>query len=46
MLLTPLPGTRDWHAEGFADGSRPLLTRDWSNFDGHHAVTVPKSMTA
>lgn len=46
MLLTPLPGTRDWHAEGYADGARPLLTRDWSNFDGHHAVTVPKLMTA
>ena len=46
MLLTPLPGTRDWHQEGYADGTRPLLSREWSKFDGHHAVTVPKLMTA
>lgn len=46
MLLTPLPGTRDWHNDGFADGRRPLLTRDWSKFDGHHMVQVPKLMTA
>jgi radical SAM superfamily enzyme YgiQ (UPF0313 family) len=45
MLLTPLPGTRDWHAEGYANGSRPLLTRDWSKFDGHHATHIPKLMT-
>jgi len=46
MLLTPLPGTRDWHTDGFGDGRRPLLTRDWSKFDGHHMVQVPKLMTA
>jgi radical SAM superfamily enzyme YgiQ (UPF0313 family) len=46
MLLTPLPGSRDWVTEGYADGSRPLLTREWRNFDGHHAVQVPKLMTA
>jgi len=46
MLLTPLPGTRDWHADGFGEGRRPLLTRDWNNFDGHHIVQVPKLMTA
>lgn len=46
MLLTPLPGTRDWHNDGFGDGRRPLLTRDWSKFDGHHMVQVPKLMTA
>lgn len=45
MLLTPLPGTRDWNHEGFADGSRPMLTHDWSKFDGHHAIQVPKQMT-
>lgn len=46
MLLTPLPGTRDWHHDGFGDGRRPLLTRDWTKFDGHHMVQVPKLMTA
>ncbi|MCX7019022.1 MAG: radical SAM protein [Candidatus Sumerlaeota bacterium] len=46
MLLTPLPGTRDWHTEGYDDGSRPLLTHEWSKYDGHHAVLVPKRMTA
>jgi hypothetical protein len=45
MLLTPLPGTRDWQQEGYADGTRPLLTREWSKYDGHHAITVPKLMT-
>jgi radical SAM superfamily enzyme YgiQ (UPF0313 family) len=46
MLLSPLPGTRDWHQEGYADGSRPLLTRDWTKYDGHHAVQVPRLMSA
>ncbi|MGB9690971.1 MAG: B12-binding domain-containing radical SAM protein [Candidatus Sumerlaeaceae bacterium] len=46
MLLTPLPGTRDWHSDGFGDGRRPLLTRDWNKYDGHHMVQVPKLMTA
>lgn len=46
MLLTPLPGTRDWDEEGYADGTRPLMTRDWAHFDGHHAVSAPRLMTA
>jgi radical SAM superfamily enzyme YgiQ (UPF0313 family) len=46
MLLTPLPGTRDWHNEGFGNGRRPLLTTDWSKFDGHHVTQIPKLMTA
>ncbi|GIX45576.1 MAG: radical SAM protein [Candidatus Hydrogenedentota bacterium] len=46
MLLTPLPGTRDWHNEGFGDGRRPMITREWSKFDGHHVIQVPKLMTA
>ena len=46
MLLTPLPGTRDWHTSGFADGSRPLVTTDWSKYDGHHIIQYPKLMTA
>ncbi|MBX7246043.1 MAG: B12-binding domain-containing radical SAM protein [Candidatus Sumerlaeaceae bacterium] len=46
MVLTPFPGTRDWVNQGFADGTRPLLTKDWSRFDGHHMVQTPKLMTA
>lgn len=46
MLLTPLPGTRDWHDLGYGDGTRPLLSRDWSKYDGHHSILVPRQMTA
>jgi radical SAM superfamily enzyme YgiQ (UPF0313 family) len=43
MVLTPVPGSRDYAP--FHDGSRALLTRDWSRFDGHHCVHVPQNMT-
>lgn len=46
MLLTPLPGSQDWYDGGYASGERPLLTADWSKFDGHHAVVRPRQMSA
>jgi hypothetical protein len=42
MMLTPLPGTemyRDLEAQD------RILTRDWSLYDAHHAVFLPKRMT-
>lgn len=43
MVLTPAPGARDYIP--FKNGSRALLTRDWSRFDGHHCVHVPRNIT-
>ncbi len=43
MILTPIPGSEDY--KPFAQGKRPLLTRDWSLYDGHHAVHSPKLMS-
>jgi radical SAM superfamily enzyme YgiQ (UPF0313 family) len=43
MVLTPAPGARDYIP--FRNGSRALLTRDWSRFDGHHCVHVPRNLT-
>lgn len=43
MMLTPLPGSRDW--QRFAQGQAGLLTRVWSMFDGHHPVHSPVSMS-
>ncbi|HLI31591.1 MAG TPA: radical SAM protein [Solirubrobacteraceae bacterium] len=42
MMVTPAPGTRLW--ERVSDEER-LLCRDWSLFDGHHAVMRPAGMT-
>ena len=42
MILTPLVGTRLWErleAEG------RIYTRDWSLYDGHHVVSLPKHMS-
>ncbi len=43
MILTPIPGSRDYQA--MVERGR-LFTRDWSLFDGHHAVHEPARMTA
>ncbi len=45
MILTPLPGSPDYD-QFYATGNRELLSRDWSLYDGHHAVYRPKNMTA
>jgi radical SAM superfamily enzyme YgiQ (UPF0313 family) len=42
LILTPLPGTpvyQELKEEG------RLLNRDWSHYDGHHAVFLPRYMT-
>jgi radical SAM superfamily enzyme YgiQ (UPF0313 family) len=43
MILTPIPGSKDYRT--MVEGGR-LFTRDWSLFDGHHAVHEPERMTA
>ncbi len=43
MILTPIPGSRDYRAMVERDR---LFTRDWSLYDGHHAVHEPAQMTA
>ena len=42
MILTPLPGTQVY--DNFKRESR-ILTTDWSLYDAHHVVYVPKKIT-
>lgn len=43
MILTPIPGSHDYIQ--FKASGRKFLTNDWTLFDGHHVVHVPKGMT-
>jgi len=43
MILTPIPGSQDYLE--FKTSGRKFLTSDWTLFDGHHVVHVPKGMT-
>jgi hypothetical protein len=43
MILTPIPGSRDF--EAYQRGEGTLLSREWALYDGHHAVHVPRQMT-
>ncbi|MFQ5866002.1 MAG: B12-binding domain-containing radical SAM protein [bacterium] len=43
MMLVPIPGSRDYVQ--YKTGQRELLSKDWSLYDGHHALHVPKNMT-
>jgi radical SAM superfamily enzyme YgiQ (UPF0313 family) len=42
MILTPLPGTRQY--KRFEEEGR-IFTRNWSLYDGHHAVFWPMNMS-
>jgi radical SAM superfamily enzyme YgiQ (UPF0313 family) len=42
LILTPLPGTR-LHDQLDAEGR--ILDHDWSHYDAHHTVYMPKRMT-
>jgi hypothetical protein len=44
MILTPCPGSPDWD-QLYARGSKDILTKDWSLYDGHHCVHQPRSMS-
>lgn len=44
MVLTPLPGSRDY--QQYARNERPLLSRRWDLYDGHHVLFEPRNMTS
>jgi anaerobic magnesium-protoporphyrin IX monomethyl ester cyclase len=41
MILTPLPGTRQFRS---LEQQGRIFTRNWSLYDGHHAVFWPRNM--
>ncbi|HXH82848.1 MAG TPA: radical SAM protein [Candidatus Tectomicrobia bacterium] len=44
MILTPIPGSPDWE-HLYAHGDRYVISRNWSFYDGHHAVHQPRRMS-
>jgi radical SAM superfamily enzyme YgiQ (UPF0313 family) len=44
MILTPIPGSPDWDTL-YAKGDRYVISRNWSFYDGHHAVHQPRRMS-
>jgi hypothetical protein len=44
MILTPIPGSPDWDAR-YAQGDRYVINRNWTFYDGHHAVHQPRRMS-
>jgi radical SAM superfamily enzyme YgiQ (UPF0313 family) len=44
MILTPIPGSPDWDSL-YARGDRYVINRNWTFYDGHHAVHQPRRMS-
>jgi len=44
MILTPIPGSPDWESL-YGRGERYVISRNWSLYDGHHAVHQPRRMS-
>jgi radical SAM superfamily enzyme YgiQ (UPF0313 family) len=44
MILTPIPGSPDWDTL-YSKGDRYVINRNWTFYDGHHAVHQPRRMT-
>jgi radical SAM superfamily enzyme YgiQ (UPF0313 family) len=44
MILTPIPGSPDWDTL-YARGDRYVINRNWTFYDGHHAVHQPRRMS-
>jgi radical SAM superfamily enzyme YgiQ (UPF0313 family) len=44
MILTPIPGSPDWD-HLYAKGGKYVISRNWSFYDGHHAVHQPRRMS-
>jgi len=44
MILTPIPGSPDWDSL-YARGDKYVISRNWSFYDGHHAVHQPRRMS-
>ncbi len=44
MILTPIPGSPDWDTL-YAKGDKYVINRNWTLYDGHHAVHQPRRMS-
>jgi radical SAM superfamily enzyme YgiQ (UPF0313 family) len=44
MILTPIPGSPDWDTL-YAKGDKYVINRNWTFYDGHHAVHQPRRMS-
>jgi radical SAM superfamily enzyme YgiQ (UPF0313 family) len=44
MILTPIPGSPDWDSL-YAKGDKYVINRNWTLYDGHHAVHQPRRMS-
>jgi radical SAM superfamily enzyme YgiQ (UPF0313 family) len=44
MILTPIPGSPDWDGL-YAQGDKYVISRNWTLYDGHHAVHQPRRMS-
>jgi len=44
MILTPIPGSPDWD-QLYDRGDKYVISRNWSFYDGHHAVHQPRRMS-
>jgi len=44
MILTPIPGSPDWD-QLYDRGGKYVINRNWSFYDGHHAVHQPRRMS-
>src|SRR5207244_10434296 len=44
MILAPIPGSPDWDPL-YNRGEKYVISRNWSFYDGHHAVHQPRRMS-
>ncbi len=44
MILTPIPGSPDWDTL-YDKGDKYVINRNWTFYDGHHAVHQPRRMS-
>jgi radical SAM superfamily enzyme YgiQ (UPF0313 family) len=44
MILTPIPGSPDWDSL-YDKGNKYVINRNWTFYDGHHAVHQPRRMS-
>jgi radical SAM superfamily enzyme YgiQ (UPF0313 family) len=44
MILTPIPGSPDWDTL-YDKGNKYVINKNWSFYDGHHAVHQPRRMS-
>ncbi|MEK7878269.1 MAG: radical SAM protein [candidate division NC10 bacterium] len=44
MILTPIPGSPDWDTL-YAGGSKYVINKNWTLYDGHHVVHQPRRLS-